>query len=143
MGSSVAHEIKEGKVAVDERQLYMANITNSVLVTNKLVVRELLPSQDCHNHGIVLGRSMQQRHETDINELLAVNSKKTDVLASVLLVALGKKDEKPGETGLPEQEGLDEEAKKKLLSQKKQEKVLAKTTGLVQNMRARKYERQI
>ena len=120
MGSKIAQEIDLGKVQVDERQLYMANITNSVLVTNKLVVQELLPSKDCHNKKIVLGRSMQERHDTDINELLAINQKKgKDLLANVIQIALNKGEKKT--EALPEMGDVDDETKKKMAIKRKQE----------------------
>ena len=72
MGSSTAQEIDESKVQVDTRQLYMPNINNSQLVTNKMIINELLPGKDFNAKEIVLGRSMQDRHERDITELLSL-----------------------------------------------------------------------
>ena len=62
----------------------MPNINNSQLITNKMIVKELLPGKDFNSNKIVLGRSMQDRHDRDITQLLGLQPKKPDLLVNVI-----------------------------------------------------------
>jgi hypothetical protein len=62
MGSQAAKSVTEMLVQVDERQIYVPSVANTHMISNKAVIRDLLPLKDSKNTNIVLGKPLEENH---------------------------------------------------------------------------------
>lgn len=72
---------------LDERQLYIPSVTNTQMIANKAVMRDLLPPKDSKNNNIVLGRPLEDNHKQQIKNLMAIKEPKKDLIMEVFKMA--------------------------------------------------------
>ena len=87
MGSTVAKQVNEQQVQLDDRQLYVPSVANTQMIANKAVMRDLLPPNESNDMNIVLGRALEHNHVQEIKNLMAIKEPKKDLIMDVFLKA--------------------------------------------------------
>ena len=72
---------------LDERQLYVPSVTNTQIIANKAVMRDLLPPTESKNMNIVLGKPLHESHKQQIKNLIAIKEPKKDLILEVFKMA--------------------------------------------------------
>lgn len=65
-------DLNDNKVIVNKQKLLMPSVQNSVIITNRLVIRELLNKADKDSNQLVLGRTFMEKREQEIKDMIKI-----------------------------------------------------------------------